>query len=205
MEIINHALPSDNDSLVIQKNTNNIINKGTGAGGANTNKNGLLYEEKTNLEPLYATSIFDKETNTYIVTFNGSESKYVRANKANLYKYMKYRGEVNNTLQQAAGCKQPDEAYIDNDRKIVFIIEKKFQQGSGSVDEKIQTGPFKQLHYSQQFPNYTIHYIYCLSEWFKNKEYTSVLEYLHQHNIPVFWGNEDEYKQKIIEYMTNSS
>ena len=62
MEIINHALPSDNDSLVIQKNTNNIINKGTGAGGANTNKNGLLYEEKTNLEPLYATSIFDKET-----------------------------------------------------------------------------------------------------------------------------------------------
>ena len=46
-------------------------------------------------------------------------------------------GEINSTMQPAAGCKQPDEAYIDLNRKMVFIIEKKFQQTPGSVDEKI--------------------------------------------------------------------
>ena len=33
--------------------SNQITNKGTGAGGANTNKNGLTYEDKTNLEIFY--------------------------------------------------------------------------------------------------------------------------------------------------------
>ena len=34
------------------------------------------------------------------------------------------------------GCKEPDECYIDNANKTMFIIEKKFQQVSGSVCEK---------------------------------------------------------------------
>ena len=29
---------------------------------------------------------------------------------------------------KAHGCKNPDECYIDEERKIMFIIEKKFQQ-----------------------------------------------------------------------------
>ena len=109
--------------------------------------------------------------------------------------------EKNTTLQPAAGCKEPDEAYIDNVRKTIFIIEKKFQQTEGSVDEKIQTGPFKKFHYSQQFPNYKIHYIYCLSDWFKRAEYTSVLDYLLNNDIPIFWGNDENYKNNIITYL----
>jgi hypothetical protein len=49
---------------------------------------------------------------------------------------------------------------IDNS---IFIIEFKYQNGSGSVAEKLQTGKFKKLFYSDVFPKYNIHYIYILS------------------------------------------
>ena len=181
-----------------------IVNKGTGAGGANTNVNGLSYEDKTNLEPLYTvlkTEKIDKKTELKTIKFPNYEISLINANKSKLYKYLKGINEKNTTLQPAAGCKEPDEAYIDNVRKTIFIIEKKFQQTEGSVDEKIQTGPFKKFHYSQQFPNYKIHYIYCLSDWFKRAEYTSVLDYLLNNDIPIFWGNDENYKNNIITYL----
>ncbi len=114
---------------------------------------------------------------------------------------MEEKGEKNTSLKPSAGCKEPDEAYIDLVRKKIFIIEKKFQQGTGSVDEKIQTGPYKQHHYSELFPNYNVNYVYCLSDWFKNDKYYSEMKYLQENKIPVFWGNDADYKAKIIEFM----
>jgi len=151
----------DNEEFVII-----IKNKGTGAGGANTNKNGLSYEEMTNLESLYSECNKNKKDKSQIIKFNGYENELINANKSTLHKYMKNIGEKNSSLKSAAGCKEPDEAYIDLQRKIIFIIEKKFQQTPGSVDEKIQTAAFKKYHYTNLFPNFKIHYIYCLSDWF---------------------------------------
>ena len=89
-------------------------------------------------------------------------------------------------------------------KKIIFIIEKKFQQTGGSVDEKIQTGPFKQIHYRELFPNFTIYYIYCLSDWFKKPEYKSALNYLKKHDIPVFWGSSETFKEDMVEFIHSS-
>ena len=195
-------IESDNedDSQDINK-SQNIKNKGTGAGGANTNLNGLSYEDKTNLEELFSELKCDKKSKIRNIKFNNYQNELVNVNKSNLYKFMEKIGEKNDKLQPAAGCKEPDEAYIDINKKMVFIIEKKFQQTSGSVDEKIQTGPFKKIHYSKQFPNYKVNYIYCLSDWFKRDEYTSVLDYLKENNIPVFWGNDLNYKEDIIKFI----
>lgn len=195
-------IESDNedDSQDINK-SQNIKNKGTGAGGANTNLNGLSYEDKTNLEELFSELKCDKKSKIRNIKFNNYKNELVNVNKSNLYKFMEKIGEKNDKLQPAAGCKEPDEAYIDINKKMVFIIEKKFQQTSGSVDEKIQTGPFKKIHYSKQFPNYKVNYIYCLSDWFKRDEYTSVLDYLKENNIPVFWGNDFNYKEDIIKFI----
>jgi len=176
------------------------VNKGTGAGGSKTNLNGLTYEDKTNLESLFSEMNINK-IGTKTIKFINYDYTFINANKSILYKYLEKNGERNIKLQKASGCKLPDEAYIDITRKIIFIIEKKFQQTPGSVDEKIQTGPFKKLHYSEQFPNYTINYIYCLSDWFKSDEYNSVLNYLQKNNIPIFWGNDIEYKDNIIKFM----
>ena len=83
-----------------------------------------------------------------------------------------------------------------------FIIEKKFQQCSGSVCEKIQTPDFKLWQYSRTFPDYTIIYIYCLSDWFK-KNCKAELEYLDFKNIPYFWGISETYKDDIINFILN--
>ena len=50
-----------------------------------------------------------------------------------------------------SGIKQPDEFYINDQTKTVFVIEKKTQSGGGSVDEKIQTGAFKKFILSRKF------------------------------------------------------
>ena len=171
----------DDDEIIIEEPLNIVVTKGIGAGGANTNKNGLTYEK---------------------IKFTGYDDiEFINANKSILHKFMKHNNQKNENLQPAAGCKSPDEAYINENSKTLFIIEKKFQNGTGSVDEKIQTGPFKKLHYGRLFPNYKIHYIYCLSDWFKDKEYESVLEYLRDYDIPVFWGSDKEYKNNIVNFM----
>ena len=185
-----------------EENTQLIIpNKGTGAGGANTNKNGLSYEELTDLKDKYKSY---KKDNVYEVEFEGFNRKFIKANKSALHKYMKKIGQTNKELLPAAGCKEPDEAYIDTENNIVFIIEKKFQQTSGSVDEKIQTGHFKKLHYEELFPEFTIYYIYCLSDWFKKEEYKSTLNYLKKNSIPIFWGSSETFKEDMIKFIHNS-
>jgi hypothetical protein len=187
-----------------KKDQNKITNKGTGAGGANTNKNGLAYEELTDLtEKLKKNIPIKKGINE--VEFEGYERKWIQASKDNLKKYMKEIGELNEQITSAPGCKEPDEAYIDPEQKIVFIIEKKFQQGPGSVDEKIQTSHFKLKHYKKLFPNYNkIYYMYCLSDWFNRDEYKSSLEYLEEEKVPYFWGSSETYKQDMIEFIHNS-
>ena len=194
--------------------TTNIINRGTGAGGANTNATGLSYEAKTDLSTDYI--IVPSPTNGPSTTstspdsplgkyprikFTGNNKKFIKANKSELHKIMTAAKEINDNLEPAAGCKNPDEAYIAPESNRVYIIEKKFQQTSGSVDEKIQTGVFKKYHYGKLFPNYRISYIYCLSDWFRKAEYKSVLDYLGENQIPIFWGNDPDYKQKIIRFM----
>jgi len=189
----------------IEENTQLVItNKGTGAGGANTNKNGLSYEEYTDLKCKYKSCNFIKKDSIYEVVFEGYERRFIKANKSTLHKYMKKMGEINQDLTPAAGCKEPDEAYIDNEKKSVFIIEKKFQQTSGSVDEKIQTGHFKKIHYEELFPNFKIYYIYCLSDWFKKEEYKSTINYLKINSIPIFWGSSETCKEDMIQFMHNS-
>ena len=198
-----NKLPDDVEILEEEVIQSQVINRGTGAGGANTNVNGLSYEEKTDLSTLYIECIQEKKEKARTIKFAGYDKSLINVNKSALHKYMTKIGEKNSHLQPAAGCKEPDEAYVDNSKKSVYIIEKKFQQTPGSVDEKLQTGPFKKRHYGKLFPNYHIHYIYCLADWFKREEYESVLEYLDESDIPIFWGNELNYKQKIIDFICN--
>ena len=50
--------------------------------------------------------------------------------------------------------------------------------------EKIQTPDFKKWQYKRTFPDYTVIYIYCLSDWFENN-CKAELEYLKYKKIPV--------------------
>jgi hypothetical protein len=182
---------------ITNKDTN-IKNNGTGAGGSNTNKNGLSYEEFTDLDDRII--ILEKSKFSNTIKFYNNKKSFIKTKKGNLFNYMK--DEINTNIEKGHGCKNPDECYIDKELKNIFIIEKKFQQCSGSVCEKIQTPDFKLWQYSRTFPSYNIIYIYCLSEWFK-KNCIAELEYLDFKNICYFWGSSKTYKDNIINFIIN--
>ena len=177
-----------------------IKTRGFGAGGKNTNKNGLSFEARTCLSSRIRQRFTRKGTE--LIRFRNCNKELVCVDKSKLFTYMKKINELNLDIKPAKGCKRPDEAYIDLTNKHLFIIEKKFQQRPGSVEEKIQTGHFKQIHYNKLFPNYDVKYIYCLNEWFKNG-FESELEYLEQFGINVFWGDSDSYKVDLIKFIKN--
>tara|TARA_Y100001970_G_scaffold280725_1_gene390161 strand:+ start:3604 stop:4341 length:738 start_codon:yes stop_codon:yes gene_type:complete len=177
-----------------------ITNRGTGAGGANTNKNGLKFERKINLRENYM--IISTKNNINEIIFNGTKQKFIEVHKAKLQNYMKKNNEMNLNINIGHGCKHPDEAYINENKKLLIIIEKKFQQGTGSVCEKLQTALFKREHYGKLFPNYKIEYVYCLSNWFI-KNCKAEIEFLHKNKFPVFFGKNKENINEIINFMIN--
>lgn len=74
----------------------------------------------------------------------------------------------------------PDEAILILKDKILFIIELKFQSGSGSVDEKLQTCDFKNKQYAKLLAplRISVRYTYVLDNWFLQEGYKDVLEFI---------------------------
>jgi len=90
----------------------------------------------------------------------------------------------------------PDDAMLVIIRETLFIIEVKYQQVAGSVDEKLQTCDFKRKQYLKLVSplGLKVEYVYVLSDWFKKPEYKDVLDYIHSVNchykfneLPLAW------------------
>jgi hypothetical protein len=90
----------------------------------------------------------------------------------------------------------PDDALLVIVRETLFIIEVKYQQVAGSVDEKLQTCDFKRKQYLKLVSplGLKVEYVYVLSDWFNKKEYKDVLDYIHSVNchykfneLPMAW------------------
>ena len=79
-----------NELNEINENLNNltisdsIINKGTGAGGCNTNKNGLPYEKLTELKEEY--KIINSEKHYKKIKFNNSNKEFITVKQSGLFK-----------------------------------------------------------------------------------------------------------------------
>jgi len=74
----------------------------------------------------------------------------------------------------------PDDYIFVLMNNTLFVIECKFQQVSGSVDEKLQTCDFKRKQYQKLLAkaNIDVEYVYLLSEWFRHPSYKDVLDYI---------------------------
>jgi hypothetical protein len=90
----------------------------------------------------------------------------------------------------------PDDALLVIVMETLFIIEVKYQQVAGSVDEKLQTCDFKRKQYLKLVAplGIKVEYVYVLSDWFKKPEYKDVLDYIHSVNchykfneLPLAW------------------
>ncbi|MCC7570727.1 hypothetical protein KO465_05245 [Candidatus Micrarchaeota archaeon] len=147
-----------------------------GKGGSHT-QTGLEFESRISLKKAF------EEAEGYavekdVVYYNGDKV-------AELYQkgkiYSKLLKKYNINYKDYISTKLlPDDAIFVLRNKTMYIIEKKFQRVSGSVDEKLQTCDFKNRQYKKLFSklDLKVKYIYILNDWFKNDRYMDVLEYV---------------------------
>lgn len=107
------------------------------------------------------------------------KSHGVDVSKFELYRYLKSKNIDWETVISRKLL--PDEAYWDEDNKILTIYEKKYQQSEGSADEKPQTCGFKIWEFNKLgavLGATKVTYTYILSNWFKAEKYRDMLEYI---------------------------
>jgi hypothetical protein len=85
----------------------------------------------------------------------------------------------------------PDDALLVIIRDTLFIIEVKYQEVAGSVDEKLQTCDFKRKQYIKLVTpiKLRVEYVYVLSDWFRDPAYGDVLAYIHSVNCSYYFGS----------------
>ncbi len=83
----------------------------------------------------------------------------------------------------------PDDAIYVIYNNTVFIIEVKYQEVDGSVDEKLQTCGFKLKQYQRLFAplNHNVKYIYILNDWFREDKYRDTLNYIIEMNCKYYF------------------
>ena len=145
-------------------------------GGSQTNLNGLHFEQTTCLnDALINIGYIIKDNCVY----KDDELVGISAPKNALYKKILEPNGID--FKKIISKKLlPDEAFYNIQNKTIYIIEKKFQNRDGSVDEKLQTCPFKKMQYQKLFSpiDIKVEYIYVLNNWFKNEKYSDVLDYI---------------------------
>jgi hypothetical protein len=192
-----------------------IINKGTGAGGANTNYYGKQFEEKTNnqkrlLEMGYIKNGLKKKPKKacdyYLSkTFEDKTIVFVSQNGLKVYMKNKYNIEL---------FRYPDEAYIieyTSGRKVIKILEKKEQNVEGSVETKLWSGPSLKREYELVLgSDFEVFYGFCVNQFLKNKivsiekKYTILNTILKENNIGVLFGDDEDYFGTVDIWLNNS-
>ena len=148
-----------------------------GKGGANT-QSGLHFEGKVDflevLKQVPGYEVSDGE-----ISFKG-EVVALNLRKSALYKFLNSKGvDYKSILSKKL---LPDDAIFVLNTKTFYVIEIKFQNVAGSVDEKLQTCHFKKRQYEKLLSSLgvTVEYIYILSDWFQAPAYKDVLAYIKE-------------------------
>lgn len=148
-----------------------------GKGGANTNRSGLEFERSTSLADALTNSGFLIE-GSFVLAEDRKVGQLIE--KAKLYKFLDAAGVE---WQQLISSRLlPDEACFSLKANSVTIVEKKWQEVGGSVDEKLQTCGFKLRQYSRLFEpiEVEVKYVYLLNDWFAQPRYQDVLDYIRE-------------------------
>lgn len=147
-----------------------------GKGGGNT-KSGLIFEGKTDLSEFLNNQKGYKVENGNVFYKNELVGRIFKK-----YAFYKFLEELKIDWKSLISKRLlPDDSIFVIVADTLFIIECKFQQVVGSVDEKLQTCDFKRKQYQKLLApaNIEVEYIYLLSDWFRKPEYQDVLDYIH--------------------------
>lgn len=194
-----------------------ITNKGTGAGGANTNLYGKKFEEKTNneyrlLELGYTKNSFTTNPKNKKKSYDYLSKKFedktiIFVSQAALKIYMKNKYNIEL-------CRYPDEAYIieyTSGRKVIKILEKKEQNVEGSVETKLHAGHGCKREYELFLGvDFEVFYGFCVNDFLKKKivsnkpKYVFLNKILNEDNIAVLFGDDENYFETLDNWLNNS-
>jgi hypothetical protein len=198
------------------KESKELINKGTGAGGKNTNKNGLKFENITSIVELliqnnFTKIVIGKGKNDYIYRgyINDMEITYVTKRGFSCLMQKEFLLDKKNLY------KEPDEAFIilRNNKYYLKIIEKKYQRVPGSAEDKIKNAIYiRDIEYKKNLNNkFTeVDLSYCVNKYLykklncDKKKYIDLKEYLELNRVTIFCGDSKDYLKNIFnKYITN--
>jgi hypothetical protein len=189
-------------------------NRGTGAGGAATNRSGKTFEEKTSNESRLLEAGFVRQP---IPGSKGKHSYYLEMvapgvgtinylTQGGLKAYFKHFFD-----KEMFRC--PDEAYLFRfgSKNILKILEKKNQNVAGSVDTKLLAGiGFLEEYAACLGEDFEIHYAFCISDFLK-KDYISdapkykILRKINEkYKITVLFGDNADYYTTLDEWISKS-
>ena len=155
-------------------------------GGAQTNLNGLAFEQTTSLDDALSSAGYRVEN---CKVYSGERCIGLSVQKHKLYSYFLEPKGVQ-YLKYNSKKWLPDECFINLGEKTAFIIEKKFQNGSGSVDEKLPGCHFKKQEYEKLFSplGFSVVYLYVFNDWFLDGTYKDTLEYIIRMGCHYFYN-----------------
>lgn len=157
-----------------------------GIGGGKT-ITGLIFESRISLEKVLSSLPGYKVSNDVVYFKNNKVAEIYQKHK--LYKNLLEPNGIDYTKIISKKL-LPDDAILILKDKTLYIIEMKFQEVAGSVDEKLQTCGFKYQEYQKLLAplKIAVEYVYVLSDWFKKKEYKDVLHYVESVNCHYFFN-----------------
>jgi hypothetical protein len=182
------------------------MNKGLGAGGSKTTKNGNSFEELTDSKPFLlgiGFKIYHYKKWEYLF-YENDGVKYYWGGKNGFKNIICY---LFKNLSESSFFRQPDEYFIKTKegKTHIYIIEKKNQNVSGSVDIKLLAGPGIVENYRDMFNDnsiYSIHYRFLLSEWLYEESVlkncvknTSLKKYLESFEIELCRFNDSFFQE----------
>ena len=173
-----------------------------GKGGNKTNKVGLKFEKESSIIDKfkemdgYDVQIIKSTNTSYKIASIFYKNKLI----ANCYKahgFYDFLNENEINWENIISKKiLPDDTLYIIMRETFFIIECKYQEVSGSIDEKLQTCDFKKKQYQKLLKplDLKVEYVYILSNFYKDEKYRDVLDYIESvnchykfNNIPLTW------------------
>lgn len=178
-----------------------------GKGGAKTARVGRQFEKDTDLRQQFARNGWTIKSETGVrkyVTSTGHKAqvKYNKEFAVNsegkvVGRFVQKHGLINFLREQGIDYKTvwskknlPDEAFINFETMTIIVVEKKWQNGSGSVDEKIPGFDYKNWEYQRIVAplGFKVKYCYLLCDWFQRPEYQDMHTYLKREKCDYFFG-----------------
>ena len=182
-----------------------VLNKGAGAGGDQTNKNGKKWENDTCNKNRLISQGYTYKLGTLKKENDNHEISYFA--QGDLKRY--FKDKCNITIYR-----NPDEAYLINKRdgsSVLKILEKKFQNVEGSVEDKLLTGAQIKREYELflQKQGVEVSYAYCLSPFLEKKIKSNKLKYniwnqiFRENDITILFGENDDYYTKLDSWISS--